>query len=170
MAPALPCLEKEKDMICFHTRPPWPQLGPRYFWNDPNECTSLFCQLKKKKKEEKNFVLFYFLLSRMDNASRQRFHYATGERETTCLGALLQPCAAHESDSDVCVCVFPVETTVDDKPPTASQETEQPSVPVHTGKFCSITTFLLWYLVFSFHPLLPPPAAGHLHCVFYSFH
>lgn len=98
-----------------------------------------FANLKKKEEKITFFVLFYFLLSRMDNASRQRFDYATGERETTCLGALLQPCAAHESDADVCVCVFPVETTVDDKPPTASQETEQPSVPVHTGKFCSIT-------------------------------
>lgn len=31
-----PCLEKEKDTICFHTLPPWPQLGPCYFWKDPN--------------------------------------------------------------------------------------------------------------------------------------
>lgn len=53
------------------------------------------------------------------------------------------------------MCVFAVVTTVDDKPPTASQETEQPSVPVHTGKFCSIITLLLCYLVFSLNHLLP---------------
>lgn len=37
------------------------------------------------------------------------------------------------------VCVFEVETKVEDKQPIASQETEQPSVPLHTGNLSKRT-------------------------------
>lgn len=68
-----PCFEKEKDTICFHTRPPWPQLGPCYFWKDPNaglcwDCWVYIIVLPKK-----------FLLSGVDNASGQYLDYATAK-------------------------------------------------------------------------------------------
>lgn len=142
MAPTLHCLEKEKDTICFHTRPPWPQLGPCYFWNDP--IAGLWVHIIdlpiKNRKNKVGFGLF-FLLSRVENASGLRLCNRGEKLFSNDYHSFRQPCAARENDADLCV--FPVETTVDDKPPTASQETEQPSVPVHTGKFCSATPFLL---------------------------
>ncbi len=34
--PPFPCAEKEKDTICFHTRPLWLWFCPCYFWKDFN--------------------------------------------------------------------------------------------------------------------------------------
>ena len=89
------------------------------------KCTSLFCQ--------------EVLLSGVDNTSGQCLDYATQKLYQICYSYFfkmkLKPHRCEESQ--VClvgVFAFPVETTKD-KQPVVSQETEQPSVPVHTGKF-----------------------------------
>lgn len=48
--------------------------------------------------------------------------------------------------NDLCVFVFPVGTT-EDKQPIVSQETEQPSVPVHTGNYICHTFTDLYHVV-----------------------
>lgn len=91
------------------------------------ECTLLFCQ--------------EVLLSGVDNASGQYLDYATLK---VCLIHYyvfsFRCCGSHINVKNLmCVFVFPVETTVEDRQPIVSQETEQPSVPVHTGNFIYYT-------------------------------
>lgn len=125
-----PILKRKKIQFVSTHGPPGPGLAPAIFRkilmqaSAKTQRTSLFCQ--------------EVLLSGVDNASGQYLDYATLKLLNSWL--VFRCCGGHINANNLtCVClfvfVFPVETTVEDRQRIASQETEQPSVPVHTGNF-----------------------------------